>query len=38
MGLEVVQEVRPAFDRFYGTLSEDQKQALDQLINRRHRS
>ena len=37
-GLEVVREVRPAFDTFYATLSEDQKKALDQLINRRHRS
>lgn len=37
-GLEVVREVRPAFDRFYGTLSEDQRKALDQLINRHRRS
>ena len=37
-GLEVVREVRPAFDRFYATLSEDQKEALDRLVNRHRRS
>ncbi len=37
-GLEVVREIRPAFDRFYGTLSEDQRKALDQLVNRHRRS
>jgi len=37
-GLEVVREVRSAFDRFYDTLSDDQKQALDQLVNRHRRS
>ena len=36
-GLEVVQEVRPAFDRFYGTLDDDQKAAIDSLIERRGR-
>ena len=37
-GLEVVRGVRPAFDRFYGTLDDDQKRALDQLVNRHRRS
>ena len=37
-GLEVVREVRPAFDRFYATLSEEQQEALDQLVNRHRRS
>jgi len=37
-GLEVVREVRPAFDRFYATLTEDQRKALDQLVNRHRRS
>lgn len=36
-GLEVVQGVRPAFGRFYGTLNEDQKAAIDSLIERRGR-
>ena len=35
-GLSVVQEIRPAFDGFYATLDEDQRQALDRLA-RRHR-
>jgi hypothetical protein len=34
-GLEVVKKVRPAFDRFYGTLDEKQRAALDKLIERR---
>ena len=36
-GLEVVQEVRPAFDRFYQTLDEDQRAAIDSLVERRGR-
>jgi LTXXQ motif family protein len=32
--LEVVQEVRPAFDDFYAVLDEDQKAALDKMANR----
>lgn len=36
-GLEVVREVRPAFERFYGTLNEDQKAAIDRLVERRGR-
>lgn len=34
-GLEVVQKVRPAFDRFYGTLNDKQRKALDDLLSRR---
>ena len=34
-GLEVLREVRPAFDALYAVLDEDQKAALDGLINRR---
>ena len=36
-GLDIVKEVRPAFDGFYATLDEDQKQALDRLMERRRR-
>lgn len=36
-GLEVVREVRPAFERFYGTLNEDQRAAIDRLVERRGR-
>ena len=36
-GLSVVREVRPTFDAFYGTLSEKQKKALDDLISHRRR-
>lgn len=35
--LKFVQSARPKFDRFYGTLSEKQKHAIDSLINRRRR-
>jgi hypothetical protein len=36
-GLDVVKKVRPAFDGFYATLNDDQKAALDKLIeHRRH--
>ncbi|MFO1351321.1 MAG: Spy/CpxP family protein refolding chaperone [Gammaproteobacteria bacterium] len=34
-GLGVVQNVRPAFDGFYATLSAQQKQLVDKLFNRR---
>ena len=36
-GLDVLREVRPAFDRLYAVLDDDQKEALDGLINRRRR-
>ena len=36
-GLEVVQKVRPAFDRFYATLDEKQQAALNKIIDRRGR-
>ncbi|MGF1474048.1 MAG: Spy/CpxP family protein refolding chaperone [Geminicoccaceae bacterium] len=36
-GLEVIQEVRPAFDTFYASLDEDQKEQIDGLANRRQR-
>lgn len=36
-GLDVVREVRPAFERFYGTLNEDQQAAIDRLVDRRGR-
>jgi len=35
-GLDILKRVRPAFDRFYATLSDKQKQALDGLIEHRH--
>lgn len=34
-GLDIVQKVRPAFDKFYGTLDEKQQAALDKLIQHR---
>ena len=34
-GLEVLRDVRPAFDQLYAVLDEDQRTALDGLINRR---
>lgn len=36
-GLDVVQQVRPAFDQFYATLNDKQQKALDDLMSRRHR-
>ena len=36
-GLEIVQEVRPAFEQFYAVLDDDQKTALDKLASRHHR-
>jgi hypothetical protein len=37
-GLEIVQEVRPAFEQFYAVLDDDQKAALDKLASRHHRN
>ena len=37
-GLSVVQRVRPAFGEFYEALSAEQKQALESLMSRRHKS
>ena len=34
-GLAILQRIRPAFDRFYATLSDKQKKALDSLISHR---
>lgn len=34
--LAVVRDVRPAFERFYGVLTDAQRQALDRLASRRH--
>ena len=34
-GLEVVRQVRPAFNQFYAVLTDEQKKALDELISRR---
>ncbi len=34
-GLDVLRQVRPAFDTLYAVLDDDQKAALDGLINRR---
>ena len=34
-GLDVLRQVRPAFDTLYAVLDDDQKEALDGLINRR---
>jgi hypothetical protein len=34
-GLTILKRIRPAFDRFYATLSDKQKKALDSLITRR---
>jgi hypothetical protein len=36
-GLAILKRVRPAFDRFYATLSDKQKKALDNLISHRGR-
>lgn len=36
-GLDVLRQVRPAFDDLYAVLDDDQRAALDGLINRRHR-
>jgi hypothetical protein len=36
-GLDIVQQVRPAFDQFYAVLDDDQKAALDKLVSRHHR-
>jgi hypothetical protein len=35
-GLSILQEVRPAFETFYGTLDERQKKAIDKLMSHRH--
>lgn len=35
-GLDIVVTVRPAFDKFYGTLNEQQQKSLDDLLSRRH--
>ena len=36
-GLDIVQQVRPAFEQFYAVLDDDQKAALDKLMSRHHR-
>lgn len=36
-GLEIVKSVRPAFDRFYATLNDKQKKALDDLSSHHSR-
>jgi hypothetical protein len=36
-GLDIVQQVRPAFEQFYAVLDDDQKTALDKLASRHHR-
>jgi hypothetical protein len=36
-GLDIVQQVRPAFEQFYAVLDDDQKAALDKLVSRHHR-
>jgi hypothetical protein len=36
-GLDIVQQVRPAFAQFYAVLDDDQKAALDRLVSRHHR-
>ena len=36
-GLAALQDIRPAFDSFYGTLSEKQQETLDKLASKRHR-
>jgi hypothetical protein len=35
-GLDIVVTVRPAFDKFYGTLNDKQQKSLDDLLSRRH--
>ena len=37
VGLEAIHTVRPAFNAFYETLDEEQRQAIDQLMRHRHR-
>jgi LTXXQ motif family protein len=36
-GLDIVQQMRPAFEQFYAVLDDDQKAALDKLVSRHHR-
>ena len=36
VGLDVVQQVRPAFEAFYAVLSQDQQKALDRIASRGH--
>ena len=36
-GLGILQRIRPAFERFYATLSDKQKKAVDDLISHRGR-
>lgn len=36
-GLAILKRIRPAFDRFYATLSDKQKKALENLISHRSR-
>jgi hypothetical protein len=36
-GLDIVQQVRPAFEQFYAVLDDNQKTALDKLVSRHHR-
>jgi hypothetical protein len=36
-GLDIVENVRPAFEQFYAVLDDDQKAALDKLVSRHHR-
>jgi hypothetical protein len=36
-GLDIVQQVRPAFEEFYAVLDDNQKTALDKLVSRHHR-
>ena len=35
-GLEVVRQVRPAYAKFYASLDQEQQQAIDRLMSRRH--
>ncbi len=37
VSLNTVQQVKPPFETFYGSLSESQQQTLNQLMSRRHR-
>ena len=36
-GLTILQRIRPAFERFYATLSDKQKKAIDGLMSHRGR-
>ena len=36
-GLDIVQQVRPAFEQFYAVLDDNQRTALDKLVSRHHR-